>query len=79
MFVFVREAVPRGPAALTHTAFTTEDAPGGDSGGGGGGLSTACVIPQSYTQLLIHCEAARRWEVEGPSDLEADRVFGAVI
>jgi hypothetical protein len=42
-----------------------------------GSASTAAVLPETYTQLLMHCEAARRWELEGPSEAEARAIFQA--
>jgi hypothetical protein len=89
VFVTVDVREPRDPSRLPLRSnrlmfvFVRPPLPGSceGEGDGGGAASAACsstaggVMPETYTQLLMHCEAARRWEVEGPSDAEADSVF----
>lgn len=71
---------PRDPTRLPKRSnrgvlvFAAEPAPSG--AGGGGGVGHIGVVPVTYGDALKQIEAARRSEVEGPSDQEARITLG---
>jgi len=44
-----------------------------ESGGGGGG-----IVPDGYNEILMHVDAKRRMDVEGPLDEEVERILSEV-
>ena len=67
MFVFVREAATSGDSV--------DDIINGGSSSSIDESASVAILPQTYSELLMHCEAARRYDCEGPDQAEIDAVF----